>query len=92
PVQGNANNGRILVYKVGGKGQLTPPPAVKLAFPKPPVPSTDAKLLAAGHVTYNRYCLVCHGYDAISGGVTPDLRRSPLIADPAGFKDVVMNG
>ena len=92
PVQGNPNNGKILVYKVGGKGQLTAPPVVKLAYPRPPAPSTDLKLLAAGHVTYNKYCLVCHGYDAISGGVTPDLRRSPLIADAAAFKDVVLNG
>jgi PQQ-dependent dehydrogenase (methanol/ethanol family) len=92
PTPGNANNGRILVYKLGAKGALTPPAATKLAFPQPPAAPTNVALIAKGHSTYNKYCLVCHGYDAISGGVIPDLRMSPLIGDSAGFKDVVLAG
>ena len=37
-------------------------------------------------------CLVCHGYNAIGGGVIPDLRYSGLIGDANAFQDVVLKG
>ena len=49
-------------------------------------------MVAAGHARFNRYCLVCHGYNAISGGVIPDLRKSGYIADAAAFRSVVLGG
>jgi quinohemoprotein ethanol dehydrogenase len=48
--------------------------------------------VATGHATYNHYCLVCHGYNAISGGVIPDLRYSPLIGAAQAFDGVVLGG
>ncbi len=89
---GNPLNGKIVVYKLGGAATLPKPPLIRLPFPKPPENTASPALVAQGHSTFNHYCLVCHGYDAISGGVIPDLRRSPLIGDAAGFKAVVLGG
>jgi quinohemoprotein ethanol dehydrogenase len=90
--KGNPNNGRIVVYKLGGKAALAKPVLNKIVMPKPPAVTASASTIAVGHSTYNKFCLVCHGYDAIGGGVIPDLRYSPLIADAAAFKDVVIAG
>jgi mono/diheme cytochrome c family protein len=92
PELGSPDNGRIVVYKLGGTGTVPKPALTQVAFPKPPPNTAPAEVLAAGHARFNRYCLVCHGYNAISGGVLPDLRKTPEIADAGAFKDVVLGG
>ncbi|MHB8530623.1 MAG: PQQ-dependent dehydrogenase, methanol/ethanol family [Caulobacteraceae bacterium] len=92
PMMGNPDNGRILVYALNGKASLPAPRLTPIAFPQPPAATATLAQVAAGHAKYNRYCLVCHGYNAIGGGVIPDLRMSGLLGDPAGFKDVVLGG
>ncbi len=89
---GTPDNGRILVYKLGGRATLPKPNLTKIDMPKPPTATASSDIVTAGHAKFNRYCLVCHGYNAISGGVIPDLRYSPLIGSAAGFKDVVLGG
>ena len=89
---GTPDNGRILVYKLGGKAALPKPNLTKIDMPKPPTATASNDIVAAGHARFNRYCLVCHGYNAIGGGVIPDLRYSPLIGSASGFKDVVLGG
>ncbi len=89
---GNPDNGRILVYKIGGTASLPKPDLTKIEMPKPPAATAPAEVAVAGHAKFNRYCLVCHGYNVIGGGVIPDLRYSPLIANGAAFKDVVIGG
>jgi glucose dehydrogenase len=90
--KGTPDNGRILVYKLGGKATLPKPDLTPVEMPKPPAPTGTPRMLALGHSIYNKTCLVCHGYNAIGGGVIPDLRYSPVIGDPAAFKDVVLKG
>ena len=89
---GTPDNGRILVYKLGGTATLPKPNLTRIDMPKPPTATAASDIVVAGHAKFNRYCLVCHGYNAISGGVIPDLRYSPLIGSAAGFKDVVLGG
>ena len=89
---GTPDNGRILVYKLGGRATLPKPNLTRIDMPKPPTATASSDIVTAGHAKFNRYCLVCHGYNAISGGVIPDLRYSPLIGSAAGFKDVVLGG
>lgn len=89
---GTPDNGRILVYKLGGTATLPKPNLTRIDMPKPPEATAASDIAAAGHAKFNRYCLVCHGYNAIGGGVIPDLRYSPLIGSAAGFKDVVLGG
>jgi quinohemoprotein ethanol dehydrogenase len=89
---GTPENGRIVVYKLGGAATLARPNLTKVPFPQPPAATAPADVVALGHTKFNKYCLDCHGYNAISGGVIPDLRRSPIIANGAAFKDIVING
>ena len=61
-------------------------------MPVGPIPETpDAKLVARGSDVFHRWCAVCHGFGAVSGGVLPDLRKS----DPKVYgelEDVVLRG
>jgi mono/diheme cytochrome c family protein len=92
PKQGTPANGRIVVYKLGGAAVLPKPDMTPVFYPKPPAVTAPQAIADAGHLKYNAFCLVCHGYNAIGAGVIPDLRKSVLIGDDAGFKDVVLGG
>lgn len=39
-----------------------------------PYKTTDAKVVAFGKIQYAENCARCHGLDAVSGGIAPDLR------------------
>ncbi len=45
----------------------------------------DAKAVAVGSSAYNQNCARCHGLEAISGGIAPDLRK--LDNDCASLSD-----
>jgi cytochrome c-550 PedF len=45
----------------------------------------DTKAVAVGSSAYNQNCARCHGLEAISGGIAPDLRK--LDRDCAGLAD-----
>jgi PQQ-dependent dehydrogenase (methanol/ethanol family) len=82
--------GRLLVFKLGGTAQATPYdiPA------RPPLNTAALNSSAnprAGFTLYNDNCSVCHGPGA-TGQYLPDLRRSPILADAAGWKGVVIDG
>ncbi|ROS05151.1 quinohemoprotein ethanol dehydrogenase [Sinobacterium caligoides] len=68
------SKGRILVYKLGGSDALPP---LKAAV-EPPIPpartGADEQTLAEGKQLYHLYCYGCHGTNAVSGGMIPDLR------------------
>jgi quinohemoprotein ethanol dehydrogenase len=83
---------RLVVLKLGGKGGLPAPPA-QTAMPLDPPPATaPAAQVAQGKALFGRYCSVCHGSNAVSGGVTPDLRASGTLADAGAWKSVVIDG
>lgn len=68
------NEGRLLVYKLNGKAGM---PAYRAKeYPEPELPDMVAseKSISEGQDLYSRYCLLCHGVGAVSGGVLPDLR------------------
>ncbi|MCS6987528.1 MAG: PQQ-dependent dehydrogenase, methanol/ethanol family [Sphingomonadaceae bacterium] len=84
--------GRVVAFRLDAKGTVPDPPLEPIdATPKAPA-FGDAKLVAAGMVHYARNCAVCHGQLAISSGVLPDLRWSPIAADPASWAEVVLKG
>jgi hypothetical protein len=41
---------------------------------------------------FHTYCSVSHGESAVSGGVIPDLRLSPITRDAAAWEKVVRGG
>lgn len=87
-----SNLGRVIAFKLGARGAV---PDHQL-IPVNRVPQTakfgDEAMLQRGLVAYSRNCMVCHGPMAISSGVLPDLRWSPISSDAEAWKDVVMDG
>ena len=65
---------RILTYKLGGTDKLPPPDNTPVKLPEPPELEADDKTVDAGRELYNAHCGMCHGPNAISSTVLPDLR------------------
>lgn len=83
--------GRVLAFKLGGDAELPPRPAGRGAMPAFEEFGTDEQI-ALGRDHYGRYCAVCHGVVAISGGVMPDLRYSPVTSSADAFRSIVLDG
>jgi len=82
---------RLLVFKLGGQARLPAvPAALRTPLDPPPLTATPAEV-EQGFKLYSHFCGLCHGDTGVSGGVTPDLRYSPLLASD-GFFDVVLGG
>ena len=86
------NVSRLLVFKLGAKGEL--PAEVPLAkLPLDPPPSrASAETIALGKEKYARYCAVCHAPGAVGSTVLPDLRRSGALGDANAWAAVVYDG
>ena len=85
------NISRVLAFKIGGTASLPPAPVQTMPPLSPPKSTADAKTIAAGKGYFARYCGVCHGDAAVSGGVIPDLRYSGALKSDSWF-DIVLNG
>jgi quinohemoprotein ethanol dehydrogenase len=85
------HNGRMLAFKLNGTGVLPPDPPFA---PPPDPPSTVAAQaqVALGEAVYGKRCALCHGFNAASANVIPDLRRSAFLKSPEGWKSVVLGG
>ncbi|MBS7458885.1 PQQ-dependent dehydrogenase, methanol/ethanol family [Coralloluteibacterium stylophorae] len=66
---------QVLTYKIGGDAVLPEPDFPDLADPEPPEATADTATVNAGRGLYNDNCSQCHGINAVSGGIVPDLRR-----------------
>ena len=86
------NISRMLVFKLGAAGKLPAAPAMADRVLDPPPSTGNAAQFARGEVLYGRYCGVCHGGEAISGGVVPDLRHSPTLNSSDAIKSIVIDG
>ncbi len=86
------NISRVLTFKLGGQATL---PAISwkptVAF-NPPEQTASAATLQLGHQTYQDVCVGCHGLNAVSGLLVPDLRGSPYLWDKEGWEEVVRGG
>jgi quinohemoprotein ethanol dehydrogenase len=74
------NVSRVLVFKLGGTAalpNLTPQTLVL----QPPADRADSASVGHGQDLFARHCGMCHGQAATSGGVIPDLRASPFLAN-----------
>ena len=86
------NISRLLVFKLGAKGQLPPPPpGGQAVLDPPPLTGTPAQI-AHGADLYGRYCSVCHGDAAVAGGLNPDLRHSGALGSAAALRAIVLGG
>ncbi len=84
--------GRIMVYKLGGRASLPAPQPLEGPIPTPPVLHASEVTLKQGATLYQTFCWPCHGASAVSSGVLPDLRRSPVLQDGAAWKSLVIDG
>jgi mono/diheme cytochrome c family protein len=86
------NVSRVLTFKLGADGRLPPVdwrPAV--AF-NPPPRKADAAIEREGFALYQDICMGCHGLNAVSGLLIPDLRGSGLLWSAEGWDQVVRQG
>ncbi|MCZ6656977.1 MAG: PQQ-dependent dehydrogenase, methanol/ethanol family [Gammaproteobacteria bacterium] len=68
------NHPQMLVFALGGTEQLEEPDKVAQIPPEQPLLSTERHELRRGSVLYHDFCAACHGGQAKSFGVVPDLR------------------
>jgi quinohemoprotein ethanol dehydrogenase len=88
---GNLRNvSRVLVFKLGGSVTLPQLETRQLVL-NPPADTADVATVATGGALFGRFCSVCHGENAVGGGVVPDLRASSFLGNDF-FYEIVLNG
>ncbi|MEL7453993.1 MAG: PQQ-dependent dehydrogenase, methanol/ethanol family, partial [Pseudomonadota bacterium] len=86
------NISRLMVFKLGGKGELPPEPELAALPLDPPASRASAETIALGKAKYARYCAVCHAPGAVGSTVLPDLRRSGTLGNAQSWQAVVQDG
>lgn len=84
--------GRVFVYKLDGAAELPEPAVVRRVLPTPPPITATSEQLSKGRDLYGYFCWQCHGANAISSGVIPDLRHSGYLQSGASWRAVVRDG
>jgi alcohol dehydrogenase (cytochrome c)/quinohemoprotein ethanol dehydrogenase len=85
------NVSRVLTFRLGGKAALPPLAPFDRGKLAPPRSTASAAEIAQGKALFHKYCGVCHGGAAHSGGVIPDLRYSATLDNDSWF-EVVLGG
>jgi len=85
------NISRLLVFKPGGIGKLPVIETDEQLLPSHELAMPTPEQVEHGRGLYNQYCAVCHGGNAISGGIVPDLRYRIGDLDPA-WQSIVIEG
>jgi quinohemoprotein ethanol dehydrogenase len=67
-------NGRMMVFKLGGKQLEKPIKTIAQLNPTRIELNPDSFTIARGEYEYHEHCQFCHGIGAIGGGVITDLR------------------
>ena len=83
---------RLVAFSL--KGDQALPAQPKPAPPKiaeAPFIEVNDVIALKGQDVYGQ-CSICHGNTAISGGLAPDLRASPIVLSADAFAEVVRNG
>ena len=90
PIPG-LENGRILVFKLGGEDILPPSDMLPVTPLEPPMmPDVTPEQIHEGLKLYTEACSTCHGLNVVSGGIVPDLRH--LNERHALFNSIVLDG
>ena len=93
PSGSDFNSGRVLVFKLGADGQLPAQPAEAVpTYELPDIVEVSEATLAKGANAYANSCASCHGDQAYSSGLTPNLRFSAVTKDAELWQDVVRGG
>lgn len=87
--QGANVAGRVNVFRLDGNEHLQPLDLARVSTLEPPVAQASPETVAHGGAMFDQFCFMCHGAGAISGGVIPDLRYSPLLRDAKQWRVVI---
>jgi PQQ-dependent dehydrogenase (methanol/ethanol family) len=85
------NISRVLVFALGADGELPVIETVEQTLPAHGLPPAPTERIERGRALYHDYCAVCHGGNAISGGIVPDLRYRLDEIHPA-WQSIVHDG
>ena len=86
------NRSRVLTFRLGTMQQLPPvTPAPPRALPDPPPETASADQVVVGRHLYSARCAMCHGLNAVSSGLVPDLRYMDATGHK-GWDAVVLYG
>ncbi len=85
------NEGRLLVFKLGGDAAMPRNAPRDERIPEPPSLSASAADVERGRTLYNRLCLGCHGTSVASSLVVPDLRQMSRERHQS-FESIVLGG
>ena len=84
---------RLVTFSLDGETTLPQQPPAAEAQPIEMLQfEIDNAMADQGAYDYGVRCTVCHGFNAISAGMAPDLRASPILASEEAFAEVVRNG
>lgn len=89
--QNMVNVSRVLVYKLNGTAQLSSIEVTEESLPAHTLEQGSAASIADGRTLYDTLCVVCHGGNAVSAGLVPDLRYRIADIYPA-WQAIVMEG
>ena len=85
------NISRLMVFKRGGNAKLPVIETDEQLLPPHKLAMASTERVEHGRELFNQYCAVCHGGNAISGGIVPDLRYRIGDLDPA-WQSIVIDG
>jgi quinohemoprotein ethanol dehydrogenase len=85
------NVSRLLVYKLDADNPLPVVAVVEQVLSAPIHEQADSETIAEGGYIYNNHCAGCHGGNATSAGMIPDLRYSINTIAPA-WQAIVIDG
>ncbi len=85
--------GRVMVFKLGAADELPPIPAsTESAVSIPTLLDVGQDVIKAGAYAYAETCASCHGDQAFSSGLVPNLRYSAITQSAEAWQGVVENG
>ena len=83
---------RVLTFKLGANKQLPKVDWKPRVVFNPPAQTGDAATIREGYGLFQDLCMGCHGLNAVSGLLIPDLRGSAYLHDASGWNSVVREG
>lgn len=89
--QNMVNISRLLVFALNAQQELPRIPVEEQELVVPEFALADGASIEQGRDLYNLYCAVCHGGNAISAGLIPDLRYRVAELD-AAWQNIVIEG
>jgi len=83
---------RLVAFSLEGRQTLPPQPDRVVPVPIAADFAVEPAAAARGAQIYGERCAICHGAGAVAGGMTPDLRASPVVTTLPAFEDIVRDG